>query len=75
LPVTMDLYQVIRELREEMTRLDQVILFLEQLRHAEDADGGRRGAKGISETAQQAVSQRMKKYFARRKGRGGRSDK
>jgi hypothetical protein len=69
----MDLYQAIKELREDLNRLDQVIQFLEQLVHSDEAAGNTRSRKSINETRQRAVSQRMKKYFARRKGSGAKS--
>jgi hypothetical protein len=67
----MDLYAVIRELRNEKQRLDRII------RELESMEGGavlalmhrakRRGRKSMSAEERREVSQRMKKYWASRR--------
>jgi hypothetical protein len=68
----MDLYKTIRELHEEKARLDQVIVSLEELVRSgeplrEFRFEKRRGRKSMSPAERQAVSQRMKTYWARRR--------
>jgi len=64
----MDLDEVIRKLRFERKKLDEVIASLEQLSIAEKvektAGKGRPGRKSMDELARREVSERMKKYWA-----------
>jgi hypothetical protein len=67
----MDLSKTIAELYEEKTRLDKVIASLEQL--GEDPTPlrvitQRRGRKYMSPQERQQVSERMRRYWAGRKG-------
>jgi len=71
----MDYSRIIRELRDEKTRLDAAITQLEAL--AGICDGSlalsrsRRGRKSMGPAERREVSARMKKYWAsRRKARG-----
>ncbi len=67
----MDLYRIIRELVQERNRLQRIIDSLEQMHNDPDpARGvktGRRGRKSMDRAAREEVSQRMKKYWAKRK--------
>ena len=68
----MDLYRIIRELVQERDRLQRIINSLEEMkpdartsvRH--DA-GKRRGRKSMDIAGREEVSDRMKRYWARRK--------
>jgi hypothetical protein len=66
----MDLNKAIRELHEELEKLNQVIASLEQFESTGTLPTPkRRGRKSMDETERQIVSARMKKYWAsRRKG-------
>jgi hypothetical protein len=71
----MDLYKAIRELYEEKRRLDQVIASLEALQEVDGksetpAAPKRRGRKSMSPEEKKEVSERMKGYWANRKGSG-----
>jgi hypothetical protein len=67
----MDFYPAIRELHEEMKRLDRLIAALEAIENGENpekmARGNRRGRKAMSEAERQLVSKRMKRYWAGRR--------
>jgi len=74
----MDLYKVIDRLIEERNRIDQVIRTLEGRSRGVFAGAGRktteatrprsrRGRKSMDAAARQEVSERMKKYWARRR--------
>jgi hypothetical protein len=68
----MDLYRVIRELVQERDRIDRIIRSLEeaQLSSKSIAKAGlrkRRGRKSMDEAARKDVSERMKRYWARRR--------
>lgn len=67
----MDWYTAIRELHEEKKRLDRLIAALEAMESGEDPEGTtvshRRGRKGMSEQERKQVSERMKRYWARRR--------
>lgn len=72
----MDLYDVIRALREERQRLDRVIAHLESIERdaASVKEPKRRGRKSMDDRARQEVSNRMKRYWASRRAsraRGG----
>jgi hypothetical protein len=71
-----DLYRTIRTLHEERKRLEKLIESLEQLQASENGLGerkppSRRGRKGMSADERQKVSERMKKYWAARRGGSG----
>ena len=75
----MDLYKAIRELYEEKKRLEEAIASLEQLLEIKSARGDlnldslrkRRGRKSMGADERRQVSERMKKYWATRRSRGG----
>ncbi len=72
----MDLSKVIRKLKVERTKLDQMILALEQLEQTIASRKAKvpkkRGRKSMDEKARKEVSERMRKYWAsRRKQAGG----
>lgn len=67
----MDLYKAIKDLYEQKKRLDQVIASLEDL---EKTAGSvpkeapkRRGRPGMDAKARREVSERMKRYWAKRR--------
>jgi hypothetical protein len=67
----MDLRKTIAELYEEKTRLDRVIASLEQLGETPFAVSfatPRRGRKFMSPEERREVSERMRRYWAGRKG-------
>jgi hypothetical protein len=67
----MDLYRIIRELVEERDRLQRIINSLEGMNsaaHPQTASSGkRRGRKSMDSAAREEVSERMKRYWARRR--------
>ncbi len=67
----MDLYRIIRELVEERDRLQRIIESLEGMNSAAHpqtpATGKRRGRKSMDSAARSEVSERMKRYWARRR--------
>ena len=66
----MDLDRALIDLRAEWDRLHEVILCLEQLQNIARPDTsapGRRGRKSMDDAARQQVSERMKRYWSRRK--------
>jgi hypothetical protein len=67
----MELPKLIEKLREERTRLDDVILSLEQLEttmaEAKKVVRKKRGRKSMDEAGRKEVSERMKKYWASRR--------
>ena len=72
----MDLIGIIRDLRAEREKLEQIILSLEELQTASKtltvAAGGRRGKHTMNADARMEVSRRMKKYWeGRRNGTKG----
>ena len=70
--VTMDLYKAIRELREELEKLNEVIASLEQFqRTGTPPTPPRRGRKSMPEQERKLVSERMKNYWARRRKKKG----
>lgn len=70
----MDLLKAIRDLYEEKKRLDAVIASLELMAAAEGRTPTRthavrkRGRKSMSNQEREEVSERMKKYWAARRG-------
>jgi hypothetical protein len=68
----MDLYKAIRELREELEKLNEVIASLEQFqRTGTPPTPPRRGRKSMPEQERKLVSERMKNYWARRRKKKG----
>ncbi len=67
----MDLYRIIRELVEERDRLQRIINSLEGMNSAAHpqapSTGKRRGRKSMDSAAREEVSERMKRYWARRR--------
>jgi hypothetical protein len=83
---TMDLYKAIQDLYAEKEKLERVIASLEELQRTAGAmpilpkAAKRRGRKSMSPTERQEVSERMRKYWANRRGpekaeKAGSSDK
>lgn len=79
----MDLYRVIGFLIEERNRIDQIIRALEGRSRGQFTGIGRkaneqmqprsrRGRKSMDAAARQEVSERMKRYWAMRRGESGR---
>jgi hypothetical protein len=68
----MDLNKAIRDLREELEKLNQVISSLEQFQSTGTLpEPPRRGRKSMDEQERQIVSERMKKYWAGRRQKTG----
>jgi len=67
----MDLNKAIRELHEELEKLNQVISAMEEYQRTGTLPAPRRrGRKSMGEAERQLVSERMKKYWAsQRKGK------
>lgn len=69
----MELPKLIEKLREERTRLDDVIASLEQLdatmAEAKKVVRKKRGRKSMDEAGRKEVSERMKKYWASRRAK------
>jgi hypothetical protein len=73
----MDLYKAIQDLYAEKEKLERVIASLEDLQRAAGGgipptpgSGKRRGRKSMGQDERQEVSERMKKYWARRRKPG-----
>lgn len=65
----MDFWKALHELQVEKERLDHVIASLEALlKGAQRENPSRRGRKGMSEEERREVSERMKRYWATRRG-------
>lgn len=70
----MDLYKAIQDLYAEKEKLERVIASLEELQRAagggippQPHSGKRRGRKSMGAEERQEVSERMKKYWAKRR--------
>jgi len=68
----MDLYRIIRELTQERDRLQRIIDSLEEMKPDGSAKvrtdrGKRRGRKSMDRAGREEVSDRMKRYWARRR--------
>jgi hypothetical protein len=68
----MDLYKAIRDLYAEKEKLERVIASLEELQRSaaappEPVEGKRRGRKSMNAKERQEVSERMRKYWAKRR--------
>jgi hypothetical protein len=67
----MDLNKAIRDLHEELDKLNQVISSLEQFQSTGTLPlPPRRGRKSMNAQERKLVSQRMKEYWASRRNRG-----
>jgi hypothetical protein len=68
----MDLYRIIGELVEERDRLQRIIESLESMSDEVSKPGRSRrtarGRKSMDDVARKEVSQRMKRYWAKRRG-------
>jgi hypothetical protein len=65
-----DLYRIISELVEERDKLDRIITSIEQMILSGDASEPilkRRGRKSMDPAARKQVSERMKRYWAKRR--------
>lgn len=64
----MDLNKAIRDLYEELSKLNQLIAAIEQLQSTGTLPSPRRrGRKSMEESERKQVSERMKKYWAERR--------
>jgi len=63
----MDIYRVINQLRLERARLDSIIKALESLELEDPSGPKRRGRKFMDDGDRKAVSERMKRYWERRR--------
>lgn len=67
----MDLNKAIRDLHEELEKLNQLIEALEEFKSTGTLPAPRRrGRKSMGEQERQVVSERMKKYWANRRRTG-----
>jgi hypothetical protein len=67
----MDLNKAIRDLHEELEKLNQLIEALEEFKSTGTLPAPpRRGRKSMGEKERQLVSERMKKYWASRRKAG-----
>ena len=68
----MDLNKAIRDLHEELEKLNQVIASLEEFESTGTLPAPkRRGRKSMNEDERRVVSDRMKSYWAARRGKKG----
>lgn len=66
-----DLYKIIRELVEERNKLDRIITSLEEIIESgatPEFPPKRRGRKSMDPAARSQVSERMKRYWAKKRG-------
>jgi hypothetical protein len=75
-PLALDLYKTIQILHVERERLTKLIAYLEHVQTSKAEPSrrkpqGRRGRKRMSESEKREVSERMKKYWAARRGPAG----
>ena len=67
----MDYWGALGELQQELQRIDRVIQNLEMLAAGKPAPMmNRRGRKNMSSAERKLVSERMRNYWASRRGRG-----
>jgi hypothetical protein len=67
----MEIYPIVRELIEERNRVDRTIALLEEIESGSgrsDPQLRRRGRKSMDARARREVSERMKRYWADRRG-------
>jgi hypothetical protein len=73
----MELYRIIRELIEERDRLQRIIESLEDVHPPGKVqvrlNSKRRGRKSMDRAAREEVSERMKRYWARRRAENARA--
>ena len=72
----MDLIKIIRELRDERDKLEQIVKSLEQLQFSAKQKPDsviKRGRPSMNPEARIEVSQRMKRYWEERRARGASS--
>ena len=69
----MDLLKILGELYVERKRLDRIITTLEELHLKEEAAPKRRGRKFMDPNDRKEVSQRMKRYWAKRRAEAANS--
>jgi len=72
----MDLYRIIRELVEERNRVSRIIASLDEMAKGErkstsKTGRSRRGRKSMDASARQEVSERMKRYWEKRRADQG----
>jgi hypothetical protein len=68
-----DLYKIIRELVDERNKLDRIIDSIEQMILSGETSEPilkRRGRKSMDSVARKQVSERMKRYWAKRRNEG-----
>jgi hypothetical protein len=65
----MDLYRIIHELVQERERIQRIIESLESVNPSDNSDvpRKRRGRKKMGRAAREEVSERMKRYWAKRR--------
>ena len=77
----MDLYKAIQDLYAEKEKLERVIASLEELQRTAGAvealpkTAKRRGRKSMNSEERLEVSERMRKYWAGRRGKKGEEDR
>lgn len=73
----MELYRIIRELLQERDRLQRIIESLEEVqppgKDPVRPNGKRRGRKSMDRAAREEVSERMKRYWAKRRAENART--
>ena len=73
----MDLNKIIRELRDERSKLDRILSSLEQLTSSVNSvatvPGSRFGRRPMAPEAREEISRRMKRYWASRREAGSAS--
>ena len=72
-----DLYRIIRELVDERDKLDRIITSLEQMILSGETSAPvlkRRGRKSMDSAARKQVSERMKRYWAKRRGESNKTN-
>ena len=72
-----DLYRIIRELVDERNKLDRIIASIEQMilsGETSEPTLQRRGRKSMDSAARKQVSERMKRYWAKRRSEGKTSE-
>ena len=73
----MDLYRIIRDLVAERDRVTQLIRSLEEHSGADGrhkrSTGKRRGRRSMDRAARQQVSERMKRYWEKRRAEEGKA--
>jgi hypothetical protein len=66
-----DIYRIIRELVDERNKLDRIIASIEEMILTGETPAlNRRGRKSMDSAARKQVSERMKRYWAKRRNEG-----